>query len=572
MNEGKEFIKRNIEGDRKDYMEKIVDIEKLRFEDLHLSEELQKAIKDMGFEEATPIQYQSIPSVLKGKDIIGQAQTGTGKTAAFGIPALEMVNPHTRELQAIILCPTRELAIQVAEEMKKLSKYKRAIEILPIYGGQPIERQIKALKKGVQIIIGTPGRVMDHMNRRTLKMDTVRIIILDEADEMLDMGFREDIEFIMEKISKQRQTILFSATMPQAILDLTKKYQNDPQFIKVVHKELTVPHIEQFYFEVKEQGKLETLSRLIDIYNLKLSLVFCNTKRRVDDLVEHLQTRGYSADGLHGDMRQSQRNSVMSKFRKGTVEILVATDVAARGIDVEDIEAVFNYDVPHDEEYYVHRIGRTGRAGRKGRAFTFVVGREIYQIRDIQRYAKTKITPQKIPSLSDVEEIKTSLLLEKVKETINEGHLGKYIHWVEGLVGEDYTSIDIAASLLKIIIGEKSKQTPAYEEDFRDAGSAPSEMVRLFMNVGSKQKVQVKDIVGSIAGETGISGKMIGAVDMFDNYTFVEVPKEYAEDIQDTMKNVKIKGKKITIELASQKTTGTSPQKSHGKKGRQRRK
>lgn len=572
MNGGMEIIKRNIEGDRKEYMEELIDIEKLRFEDLHVSEELRKAIKDMGFEEATPIQYQSIPYILKGKDIIGQAQTGTGKTAAFGIPTLEMIDPGTRELQAIILCPTRELAIQVAEEMKKLSKYKKAIEILPIYGGQPIERQIKALKKGVQIIIGTPGRVMDHMNRHTLKMDTVRIIILDEADEMLDMGFREDIEFIMEKISKKRQTILFSATMPQAILDLTKKYQNDPQFIKVVHKELTVPHIEQFYFEVKEQAKLETLSRLIDIYNLKLSLVFCNTKRRVDDLVEHLQARGYLADGLHGDMRQSQRNSVMSKFRKGTIEILIATDVAARGIDVEDIEAVFNYDVPHDEEYYVHRIGRTGRAGRKGRAFTFVVGREIYQIKDIQRYAKTKITPQKTPSLSDVEEIKTNLLLGKVKETINEGHLGKYIHWVESLAGEDYTSIDIAASLLKIIIGEKSKQTSAQEEDFRDTGPATSEMVRLFINAGSKQKVQVKDIVGSIAGETGLSGKMIGAVDIFDNYTFVEVPKEYAEDIQDVMKDIKIKGKKIIIEPASQKTTGTASQKSYGKKGRRRRK
>ncbi|GAB62470.1 RNA helicase [Candidatus Jettenia caeni] len=567
-----EIIKRNIEGDRKGYMEELTDIEKLRFEDLHVSEELRKAIKDMGFEEATPIQYQAIPYILKGKDIIGQAQTGTGKTAAFGIPTLEMIDPGTRELQAIILCPTRELAIQVAEEMKKLSKYKKAIEILPIYGGQPIERQIKALKKGVQIIIGTPGRVMDHMNRRTLKMDAVRIIILDEADEMLDMGFREDIEFIMEKISRKRQTILFSATMPQAILDLTKKYQNDPQFIKVVHKELTVPYIEQFYFEVKEQAKLETLSRLIDIYNLKLSLVFCNTKRRVDDLVEHLQARGYLADGLHGDMRQSQRNSVMSKFRKGTIEILIATDVAARGIDVEDIEAVFNYDVPHDEEYYVHRIGRTGRAGRKGRSFTFVVGREIYQIKDIQRYAKTKITPQKIPSLGDVEEIKTNLLLGKVKETINEGHLGKYIHWVEGLAGEDYTSIDIAASLLKIIVGEKSKQAPTQEEDFRDTGPATSEMVRLFINAGSKQKVQVKDIVGSIAGETGLSGKIIGAVDIFDNYTFVEVPKEYAEDIQDAMKDIKIKGKKIIIEPASQKTTGTASQKSYGKKGRRRRK
>ena len=254
---------------------------------------------------------------------------------------------------------------------------------------------------------------MDHMERRTLKLNGVKMIVLDEADEMLDMGFREDIEFILDRIPDSRQTILFSATMPKPILDLTKRYQKDPLFIKVVHKELTVSNVGQYYFEVKEQAKPDVLSRLIDTYDLKLSLVFCNTKKRVDDLVEHLQARGYLADGLHGDMKQSQRDNVMSRFRKGAIEILVATDVAARGIDVYDVEAVFNYDVPHDEEYYVHRIGRTGRAGKAGRAFTFVVGREIYQIRDIQRYAKTKITLQKIPSLSDVEEMKTNLLLEK---------------------------------------------------------------------------------------------------------------------------------------------------------------
>ena len=305
-------------------------MEKLRFEDLNLSKEMQKAVAELDFEEATPIQYQSIPYILKGKDIIGQAQTGTGKTAAFGIPTLEMVDPESRKVQAVILCPTRELAIQVAEELKKLSKYKKGVEILPIYGGQPIERQMNGLKKGVQIIIGTPGRVMDHLDRRTLKLDNVKIVILDEADEMLDMGFREDIEFILKKIPEQRQTILFSATMPQAILNLAKKYQKNPEFIKLVHKELTVPSIEQFYYEVKEQTKPEVLSRLIDTYDLKLSLVFCNTKKRVDELVGHLQARGYLADGLHGDMNQTQRDRVMSKFRKGAVEILVATDVAAR--------------------------------------------------------------------------------------------------------------------------------------------------------------------------------------------------------------------------------------------------
>jgi ATP-dependent RNA helicase DeaD len=322
----------------------------LKFTDLNLSKEIQTAIEDMGFEETTTIQAQSIPYMLEGRDVIGQAPTGTGKTVAFGTIVLERIDPKNKELQAVILCPTRELAIQVAGELKKISKYKKGSEILSIYGGQPIDHQLRALKKGVQIIVGTPGRVMDHIDRRTLKMESVKIIILDEADEMLDMGFREDIETIMKKIPEQRQTIFFSATMPEAILDLTKKYQKNPQFIKLVHKEMTVPNIEQFYFEVKQQAKTEALARLIDYYNLKLSLAFCNTKKRVDELVEELITRGYLADGLHGDMLQKQRDIVMSKFRRKEIEILVATDVAARGIDVGDVEAVFNYDIPTDDE------------------------------------------------------------------------------------------------------------------------------------------------------------------------------------------------------------------------------
>ncbi len=433
-------------------------MENAEFKNLNLSKEIEMAITDMGFEEATPIQIQSIPYMLEGRDVIGQAQTGTGKTAAFGIATLESIDPENKGLQAVILCPTRELAIQVAAEIKSISKYKKGIEILPIYGGQPIERQIKALKKGVQIIIGTPGRVMDHMDRRTLKMDGVKIIILDEADEMLDMGFREDIETILRKIPKQRQTLLFSATMPRAILDMTKKYQNNPQLIKLVHKEMTVPEVEQFYFEVKQSAKPEALSRLIDLYNLKSSLVFCNTKRRVDELVENLKTRGYLADGLHGDMAQKQRESVMSRFRRREIEVLVATDVAARGLDIGDIEAVFNYDIPADDEYYVHRIGRTARAGKAGRAFAFVTGKEVYRVRQIQQFTKTKIIAQKVPSISDVEEIRTNLLLEKVKGTVDAGHLGEYSNLVEKLIQEDYTYIDVASALLKMVIGEEGRE------------------------------------------------------------------------------------------------------------------
>lgn len=383
---------------------------------MQLSKEIYQAVLDMGFEEATPIQSQAIPLVKAGKDIIGQSQTGTGKTAAFGIPCLERIDPDDRRLQALILCPTRELAIQVSEEFRKLLKYKDNIRVVPIYGGQPIDRQILALKKGAQVVIGTPGRVMDHMRRRTLKMETVQMMILDEADEMLDMGFREDIETILVKIPEDHQTLLFSATLSPEILDITRRFQRDPEYVKIVRKELTVPNIEQYYFDVKEKTKLEALTRIIDVYMPNLAMVFCNTKKRVDDLVELLQGRGYFAEGLHGDLKQAQRDKVMQKFRNGTIEILVATDVAARGIDVDDIDIVFNYDVPQDEEYYVHRIGRTGRAGRSGKAFTFCVGKEIYKLRDIMRYTKTKIIQQKLPTLSDVEEMKTNIFLEKSKK------------------------------------------------------------------------------------------------------------------------------------------------------------
>ena len=524
-------------------------MEKLLFEELKLTKEIQKAINDLGFEEATPIQSQAIPFIRQGRDVIGQAQTGTGKTAAFGIPVLEKINPTNRTLQAVILCPTRELAIQVAEELQKLAKYIKGVEVLAIYGGQPIDRQIKALRRGVQIIIGTPGRVIDHLERRTLKMDNVKTVVLDEADEMLDMGFREDIELILGNTHAERQTVLFSATMPRAILELTKKYQHNPELVKVVHRELTVPNIEQFYYEVKEHAKPEVLARIIDTYNLKLCLVFCNTKRKVDELVENLQARGYSADGLHGDLKQAQRDAVMGKFRRGVVEILVATDVAARGIDVDNIEAVFNYDFPQDEEYYVHRIGRTGRAGKNGRAFSFVVGRDIYKIRDIQQYTKTKITSQKVPTLSDVEEVRINSLLEKVKATIDQGHLGKYLHWVEGLQGDDYVSLDVAAALLKIAFGDSDAEAGP-DIDLDDTGAPPG-MVRLFINIGRIQGVQAKDIVGSIASQTVIPGKLIGAIRIYDKYTLVEVPKEYARDVLSMMQDNQIKGNRINIEPAS---------------------
>lgn len=530
-------------------------MENLKFEDMNLSSEICRAVLDMGFEEATPIQSQAISMIMQGRDVIGQSQTGTGKTAAFGIPCLEQINAEDKRLQAVILCPTRELAIQVSEEFRKLLKYTENIRVLPIYGGQPIDRQIAALKKGAQVIIGTPGRVMDHMRRRTLKMETVQMMILDEADEMLDMGFREDIETILIKIPEQHQTVMFSATLSPEILSLSKRFLNEPEFIKVVRKELTVPNIEQIYFDVKERTKLDALSRIIDVYDPKLALVFCNTKKRVDEVVELLQGRGYFAEGLHGDLKQSQRDKVMQKFRNGTIEILVATDVAARGIDIDDIDIVLNYDVPQDEEYYVHRIGRTGRAGRTGKAFTFCVGKEIYKLRDIMRYTKTKIIQQKLPTLSDVEEMKTNLFVEKVKSIMDEGHLTKYINLVEKLIEEDYAAIDIAAALFKHNLADVSVDSIDAIDDINFSGTevyggSAEKMIRLFINAGKKNKVRAKDIVGAIAGETGVPGKTLGSIDLFDDYAFIDVPAEYVKDILYGMKNTKIKNKKVNIEIA----------------------
>ena len=321
-------------------------METVRFEEMGLSEEIQKAVRYMGFEEASPIQAKAIPAMISGIDLIGQAQTGTGKTAAFGIPLLEKVDPKLKKLQAIVLCPTRELAIQVADEIRNLSRYMHGIKVLPIYGGQDIVKQIRSLKSGTQIVIGTPGRVMDHMRRKTMKLDFVHTVVLDEADEMLNMGFREDIEFVLSGVPEERQTVLFSATMPKPIMEITKKFQNNAKVIKVTKKELTVPNIEQYYYDVKPKKKEEVLSRLLDIYSPRLSVVFCNTKKQVDLLVNALLGRGYFAAGLHGDMKQEQRDRVMQGFRTGKTEILVATDVAARGIDVDEVEAVFNYDLP----------------------------------------------------------------------------------------------------------------------------------------------------------------------------------------------------------------------------------
>ncbi|HHV45407.1 MAG TPA: DEAD/DEAH box helicase [Tissierellia bacterium] len=523
---------------------------KMRFEELSLSEDIYKAIEDMGFEEMTPIQSEAIPFIMEGKDIIGQAQTGTGKTATFGIPIVEKTDGTSKSLQSLVLCPTRELSIQVAEEIKRLSKYKKDTYVLPVYGGQPIERQIKALKKGIQIVVGTPGRVIDHIKRKTLKLDNVNILVLDEADEMFDMGFRDDIEFIINKLPDTRQTVFFSATMPEEILNFAKRYQRDPEIIKVVPKELTVPEIEQYYLEVKEHMKTEILSRLLDILNPKLSLVFCNTKKKVDELTIELQGRGYFVDGLHGDLKQSQRDKVMSKFRSGGIDILVATDVAARGIDVDDVDVVFNYDLPQDEENYVHRIGRTARAGREGMAISFVTNREFHRIKTIERYTKAKIKRKNIPTLKDMEDRQSNILLNRIREEIQRGQLDKYEKMLNVLLVEDFTSFDIAACLLKFCL-ENNKIGKHSELDSVDYGT--EDINRVYINVGKKKGVSSRHILEAIINEAGIPKKSIGDIDMFDKFTFVSIKGDYADKLVKKLNNKRVKGIKVKVELASPK-------------------
>jgi len=560
---------------------------KTLFTETEISPEILRAVSEMGFTEMTPIQAQSIPLVLAGHDLLGQAKTGTGKTAAFGIPAIMAAVPDSKRPQVLVLCPTRELAMQVAEELRKIAKYKRGVNVLAVYGGASIVNQIKDLKRGAEIVVGTPGRVMDHLERGTLKVDCIRQVILDEADEMLNMGFREDIEHILKDVPEERQTLLFSATMPKPILDITRRFQKNPQHVKVVTNDLTVAAIEQRYFDVKEKDKPAVLARLVELYEPKLCLVFCNQKRRVDDLVRLMNQSGYAAEALHGDMAQNARTHVMDKFRMGTVKLLVATDVAARGIDVDDIEMVVNYDIPLDTEYYVHRIGRTGRAGRSGYAFSFASGREAGAIRDIERFAKTKIEKGVLPSVKNILEKKKKKFFEKIIETIQQGNLTEYITWEEELIEMGCSKLDIAAALMKMYSDDqlsdmaknsKISETSSFPErrEFNGGGrndrgftggrnegreradrgrsqfNSKEGMQRIFINVGRDQKIGPKDIVGAIAGETGVPGRMIGDIDIYDKYTFVDVPKQDADKIIRIMSKSQIRGNRVRISIAEE--------------------
>lgn len=526
----------------------MTEIQKENFGDLLLDKKIVAALTDMGFEEPSPIQAATIPLVLEGSDVIGQAQTGTGKTAAFGIPLVQSIEDR-RHIEALIMTPTRELAIQVAEEIGKIGRTTR-VRALPIYGGQPIERQIRALKSGVQIVIGTPGRLIDHINRRTIKLDHIKFLVLDEADEMLDMGFVDDIEEIMRALPPERQTLLFSATMPRPILSLAKKYMKAPKSVTITKEELTVPSIEQYYFETKD--KVEGLCRLLDTEIDGKLIIFCRTKKGVDDLSIALSSRGYMAEGLHGDLSQNQRDRVMKKFREGACDVLIATDVAARGIDIENITHVINFDIPQDPESYVHRIGRTGRAGNSGVAMTFITPREFRQLKLIEKIAKTRIQRRQLPTAANVIERQREQIITRVQTVLELNNFHDYLPIAESIL-EDYSDVEALAAALKLMQeGAKALEATAEEElskDLQNTGGRPG-MVRLFMNIGRGQKITVRDIISTIAIEADIPARDVGLINIYDKFTFVEVPEDVAEKVLGAMHRNTIRGYKVNVEPA----------------------
>ncbi len=578
-------------------------MEKLRFTELGLSPELLKAVDKMGFEEASPIQSAVIPTILAGRDVVGQSSTGSGKTAAFAIPAIERTDPHVKAVQVLILCPTRELAVQDAEESAKLAAFKRGIHAVPIYGGQSYERQFRALEAGAQIVIGTPGRIMDHMERGTLRLDHLKLVILDEADRMLDMGFREDIEHILSAVPEQRQLLFFSATMPRMIQELIRRYSRDPAWIKIEALAQNAPQVDQVYFEVDRRSKLEALTRIIDLHDFRYGIIFCSTKIMVDDLDEHLHARGYAVDRLHGDISQMQRDRVMDKFRKRGFEFLIATDVAARGLDVDDLEVVFNFDLPNDAEDYTHRIGRTGRAGKSGKAFTFVSGRELYKLQSMVHYAKLKIRRENIPSLDQVEEARENVFFEKLRGTLDSGEFRKQDRMIDRLLEQGYASTDIASALIHILQGQgttaaaktdgytadtptpksatkapasarAAQPAPAAEAD--DSGDEPQSpapaastharskqkyerpartgrepgKTPVFFNIGRKQLVTPADLVGKIAGVTCLPASIVGAIDIHQRHSIVDVSSEHVALVLSKLSGIRLKNQKLDPTLA----------------------
>ncbi len=553
------------------------------FEALGLTDGLLRSLAEVGYEAPTPIQTVAIPPLLAGRDVIGQAQTGTGKTAAFGLPLLQAIDPAENGVQALVLTPTRELAIQVAEALHTYGKYLPRLVVLPVYGGQSLEDQQRRLLRGVQVVVGTPGRIMDHLRRGTLRLDRLKMVVLDEADEMLRMGFIEDVDWILAQApasgegAEGRRTALFSATMPPEIRRIAQRHLSNPLELQLERKALTETTIEQRFLLVPQQQKLDILTRLLETEPIEAALVFIRTKTAVAQVAERLEARGYSVAALHGDMTQPLRERVMERLRKGTLDVVVATDVAARGIDVERISHVVNYDMPNDLGAYVHRIGRTGRAGRAGIAVLFVTPRERRMLSDIERFTGQRIAPMKMPTAADVAARRTELFKENLRRTIAEGDLDLYLALVEGLVEEGFDIAEVAAAAAALARRDRPLEAVIEPEPAASAGGGERShggtgwggggsggMVRLFLNAGRQSGVRPADIVGAIANEAGVPGKEIGAIDIDERFSLVEVPARYQQQILERMAGITLRGRTVTIRVAGEADEGSRTRKRPG--------
>jgi ATP-dependent RNA helicase DeaD len=530
----------------------------LSFTTLGIIEPLAQALEDVGYETPTPIQVKTLPLLLAGRDVIGQAPTGTGKTAAFALPILQQLDLRDNSVQALILTPTRELANQVAEAFHSYSKRLGRVRVLPIYGGQPIQKQLERLRGGVQVVVGTPGRVMDHLRRNTLDLAGLKMIVLDEADEMLRMGFLEDVEWILGQAPEKLQTALFSATMPMAIRRVADRYLENPVMVESEHKTVTVPTIHQRYMQVAEAQKLDALVQLLESVGAPgaATLVFVRTKLRAAEVAERLQARGYAAEAMQGDMSQVQRESVIRRLRSGQLELVVATDVAARGLDVERIGLVVNYDIPNDDESYVHRVGRTGRAGRSGSAVLFVTPREQRQLRALEHYTGRRIERMSPPTQADIAARRVELFKEQILQTVESEELALYLTLVRDLAEESGHELEvIAAAAARLARGDKPLLVT---KEAQPVVVAPPEegMVRLFMDVGRKSGLRPTDVVGAIANEAGIPGRAIGAIDIYDHFAFVEIPAEYQERVLQAMQRTRIRNQRINLRVATPQGEG----------------
>jgi ATP-dependent RNA helicase DeaD len=549
------------------------------FAELGLGAEVLAVLDELGYEEPTPVQVAAIPLLLGGRDVIGSAATGTGKTAAFALPIVQRLDLTGKGVRALIMAPTRELAVQVAEAVHRYGK-KRGVSVVPIYGGQPIDRQLSALRRGVQVVVGTPGRLLDHIRRGSLDLSTARYVVLDEADEMLDMGFLEDIEAILAETPDERQTALFSATFPPRIRQLAERHLRNPERIAVKPSVLDTPLVRQVAYVVPRPYKLEALGRILDLEAPTSAIIFCRTRTEVDELTESLAVRGYRPEALHGGLNQAQRDRVMGKFREGVADLLIATDVAARGLDVEHVSHVINYDIPQSPEVYVHRIGRTGRAGREGTAVTLVQPREHRLLKGIERVVRQRIEPARIPTVADLRARRMELMRAELHEILLSGELDGYRGAVESLA-EEFDPLDIAAAAAKLAVearraierdderdiphwepsreeqggpdprGPRGRKDRAEGPPSSGRGRPPSgDMTRLYVGMGRRRGLRPGDLVGAITGEAGIPSRAIGAIEIADQFSIVEVAGEHAERVIDALSHASIKGRKVGVRRA----------------------